>query len=339
MSLPVKIFATTGSKELAEDIYNILKKKKIPIYLGKSQVIEFDNENLEVKVDNVRGHFVVVIDTHVSPVNTRLMELLALLDAIKNASAADVLLVFGYMDCSRSDRKDKPRISTMGKLLAKCITELCGVRKVILLDPHSGYNKEYFEPTADEISVRYLWIDYIKREFFVSRPKKDHVIVFSDLGSAKRYEEIPELLGLPYAYIDKGKRDEQDRPKIKGIVGRVKNKHCFLIDDEVLGGGTLIEATKALLKKGALSVSALLVHGILTKKGMVSTEVVRRLEASPIEKIVLTNSVPLGNKLAGTTKFHVISVEGLLAEAIRRTVLNKSLTELYQLDKVAFYRS
>jgi len=242
------------------------------------------------------------------------------------------------MDYSRSDRKDKPRISTMGKFMANCVNRECGVKKVLLLDPHSEYIKEYFDPTADEISAKYLWIDYLEKEIFPSTPREKCAIVFSDVGSAKRYREVPNLLQLPYAYLDKAGRDKQGTPEIKGVVGDVSQKACMLIDDEALGGGTLTAAVNAIIQAGADSVYAFIVHGILSKKGMSACEVVKKLEDSPVKKIIVTNSVPLGGKLAGTSKFHMIRIEGLLAEAIRRTVLNEPLTELYLLDKVPLYR-
>ena len=164
----VKVFSTTGSEVLASEVCESLKPRLpdqlIPgreLVLSRSNVQRFSNQNIQVQVDNVRGHFVVVIHTQVPPVNDGLIELFALLDAINNARPADVLLVFPYMPYVRSDRKNKPRISTMAHRLAHILSVSFEIKRVILLDPHDSHIKHYFNPVADEISAIYLMIDWM----------------------------------------------------------------------------------------------------------------------------------------------------------------------------------
>lgn len=346
-SSPVKVFATRGSDVLAAEICDALQSR-LPdgvqpggcLTLAKHEVTEFSNENMLVKVENVRDHFVVVIHTQVPPVDTHIVELFHLLDAIKGSKSDTILLVFPYMPYSRSDKKDKPRISTMGNLFPRLLTgDPLEIRRVILLDPHDSHLKHYFYTAADEITAIYLLIDFLEREIFTIKPRENGVVVFSDIGAAKRYEAIPRILGLPEAYIAK-ERPEEGPPKIKEVVGMVNGRDCMLFDDEMLSGGTILGDAEELLKEGAESVCALVVHPILADKELATTnELIQKLERSCIERFIVTNSVPVLHKLEGTKKFTVISIAGLLAEAIKRTILGQSLTELYNPATVPLYRS
>ncbi len=340
----VKVFATTGSDGLASEICKGLESR-LPsqlkggdtFNLSKTIVTRFSNYNLQVQVENVRGHFVVIIHTQVPPVNDRLIELFALLDAISNAQPADLLLVFPYLPYSRSDRKNKPRISTMGHRLPYILTNSFGIKKVILLEPHDSHLKHYFNPAADEILAIYLLVDYLKREVLTPDLKKNSLIVFSDAGAVKRYEKVPHLLELPTAHIDKERDDDSEKPRVKRVIGEIKNKLCLLIDDEILTGKTAVGDAKMLLKEGANSVYMLTIHGILADKKLSETELIQKLEKSPIERFIITNSIP--HKLdAKLTKFTVLSIAPLLAEAIKRAVVGESLTELHRPDNVSLYR-
>ncbi|MCX6779005.1 MAG: ribose-phosphate diphosphokinase, partial [Candidatus Magasanikbacteria bacterium] len=249
----VKVFATTGSEELAQNVCRALERR-LPAnlqptegLLGKVEITRFSNDNLMAKIDNVRGHFVVIIHTQVPPVNDHLIELFTLLDAIENSGAEDVLLVFPYMPYARSDRKNQPRISTMAPRLAHIFVNSFGIRRVLLLDPHDGHTKHFFTPAADEISALYLLADYIKTQFFLEKKKEECAIVFADAGAAKRFGHLAHLVSLPVAYIDKDRPDNGENPDIKKVVGDVRGKFCILIDDEILTGGTVIGDTKILL--------------------------------------------------------------------------------------------
>jgi ribose-phosphate pyrophosphokinase len=340
----VRVFSTTGSEVLAAEICESLKPRLpdqlIPrgtLELGETNLQRFSNENIQIQVDNVRGHFVVVIHTQTPPVNEGLIELFALLDAINNSRPADVLLVFPYMPYARSDRKNKPRISTMGCCLARIISQSFNIKRVILLDPHDSHVKHYFDPAADEISTTYLLIDYLEREVFSVFSREESVVVFSDPGSAIRYKSIAYLLHLPTAYIEKDRPDDSEKPKFSKIVGNVENKHCLLIDDEILTGATAVGDAKILKTEGASSIIMLAAHSILRDKNIPPEVLMQTLTDSPIEKFIVTNTIPQEASFL-SKKFKVLSVAPFLGEAIKRSILGQSLTELHKMESVKHYR-
>jgi len=345
LPFPVKIFSTRGSQDLAKNIYNALKPlinsaSKNSLVLGNVIVNEFSNENLECQVDNVRGHFIVIVHTQVPPVSHGLIELFALIDAIVNSQCSDILLVFPYMPYSRSDRKNKPRISVMSKQLARILCSSFGIKRTILLEPHDSHIKHYFDPTADEITAIYLIADYLEREFFKLYPREKTTIVFPDAGSAKRFGKIPSLLKIPQAYIDKDRPDDQEKPIIKGVIGDIKNRICIIPDDEILTGKTSFEEAEELKNQGAEKIILIAIHGHLITKDKSEKNIIKKFEDSPlIEKIIITDTIPFQDKLKDAKKFEVISVVPLLAQAIIRTVCNESLTALYKMENTHLYRS
>ena len=344
--IPVKVFATRGSDILAREVCQELQRILPPdlqprgcLTIAEHEVREMDNENIVVQLkESVRGHFVVIVDTHASPVHTRFFELLHLTDAIIDAGPADILSVFPYFEYSRSDKKDQPRISTMSVLLAGIWNEGFGIKKKLILDLHDQHVKHYFRPAADEISAMYLWVDYLEKELFVLDPgmKEKSVVTFADAGSFTRYRNVPYVLGLPSVYLNKQRTE--GKTKVHSVVGEVKGKHCLLLDDEICSAGTAQDDARELLERGAKSVIALAIHGILSSKKMPRAELIKKLDESEVvDKFIITNSVHLPEELKETKKFVVLSVASLLAEAISRIVLNLSLTELHQPEKVALY--
>ncbi len=342
MSYPVKLFATTGSESLAYAISGSLAarlpKENIPGdgLNGSVTVTRFDNDNLQVQVSNVRGCFVVVIHTMVPPVNDHIVELIALLDAIRNARPQDILLVFPCYPYARSDRKNKPRISTMACTLAKIISHSLGVKRVLLLDPHDTHTKHYFEPAADEVSAGPMLAHWLRKEV-IDPTGGDWVFVNGDGGAAKRFHTFPTWLRLPVAYIDKGRPDDSGTSEVHGVIGDVSGKCCLTVDDEILSAGTMIGDTNALMHAGAAFVVSAVVHGVLNKNGQKPMYVVELLADSMIHRVVITDSVPVADKVANISKFTVLTVAHLLAEAIKRTVLDQSLTDLYAPESVPLY--
>lgn len=343
---PVKVFATTGSDKIAQDVCAALTTR-LPrelfagdeITLGRAKVDKFSNGNLQVQVENVRGHFAVVIHTQTPPVNENLMELMALLDAIINANPADILLVFPYMPYSRSDRKNQPRISTMGCRLPKILSQGFGIKRVLLLDPHDSHIKHYFEPAADEITALYLLADHLESRLLANNPPREKwTIVFADAGAAKRFKSLAYLLKLPTAYIDKDRPDNAEHPAIKEVVGETAGQNCVLVDDEILTGKTVLEDAEKLFRAGARTVFMTATHPIL-EDNKSSAVVTQKLEDSRLTGLVVTDSVPVREKIVSReSKFTVLTVAPLLAEAISRIVRNQSLTELHEYAQVPRYR-
>lgn len=334
----IKVFATTGSGYLADGICNFLKGRLPGGYLverAEHIVDTFSNENIQVTAPNVRGSFCVIIHTQTPPVSNNLLELFALMDAICNSEAENVLLVFPYMPWSRSDRKNKPRISTMSVWLAHTINRVCGVKKVLLVEPHDGHIKHYFEPTAQEVSTMYLLASYLKDNYLKTREQHQiSKIVYPDAGAAKRYGDIARMLGLKTAYIDKDREDNKENPRLKGIVGNVEGNVCFLVDDEVLTANTTIGDAEKLLECGAKEVNMVVTHPILSKKGSSPDQVAKNLNNSPISKIIFTNSIPTEDKIEGMDKFTVIPIEPLLSEATARIILMQSISELHTMESI-----
>lgn len=341
--LRVKVFATPGSDVLADDVCKSLQTR-LPrqfqpdnlITRSHAEFSKFSNDNYEVQVEEVRGCFVVVVHTQVFPVNTNLVLLFALLDAIKNAQPADTLLVFGYMPYSRSDRKNKPRISVLGSLIPRIINDVLGIKRIILLDPHDSHIKHYFNPSADEITAMYLFADYIESQIFSELlPKEKFVIVFSDAGAAKRYEQIPKMLNMPYAYIDKNRNDNSEKPHVINVIGCVAKKYCIVFDDEILTGNTSINDVEALISAGAEKVLFFATHGVFADQNLTNKELMDKLVNSPIEQFIITTSIPSEYQ---NSKFVYLSIAHLIAEAIKLTVQNESLTVLHNKDSVSSYR-
>ncbi len=341
----IKVFSTTGSEGLATDICRQLKNR-LPeslqpeggLTLGKSIVKRFSNDNIEVQVDDVRGKYVVIVHTQVPPVNDNLVELFALIDAINNARPADLLVVFPYMPFARSDRKNKARISTMGALLPRILTLALDVNRVLLLDPHDSHIKHYFHPTADDVTAIFLLADHLERTFFNTVSKKDCVLVFADAGSAKRYEEFAFLTRISTAYIDKNRPDDYEQPLFNQLIGDVEGKICIIIDDEILTGSTAIGDAEILISRGAKKVIMVAVHPVLESKNSGYKEVIKKLIASPIDQFIISDSIPVAHKIKSSKKFTVVSVAPLLGEAIRRTLLDESLTVLRSTESVELYR-
>jgi len=339
----VRVFAVPGSHLLAVDVCAELNQRlplslrpKEGLQLSQIEIAEFSNENVQVQIPDVRGQFVVVIHTMTPPVNTGVIQLFALLDAIQNSNPADLLLVFPYMPFTRSDRKNKPRISTMGHRLPHILTHSFGIRRVILLDPHDTHIKHYFEPSADEISAQYLIADDINQTLD-GKKRDDCIIAFPDAGAAKRYEKLPGITGLGHDYIDKVRKEDDENPDIKKEIFAT-GKICFMVDDEVLSGNSAVKDARILKKNGAKEVIMYFAHPVLADKALTSQQLMDKLEDSPIDRFICTDSIPCGDKVAGRTKFTVLSIAGLLAEAINRAIQNESLTALHDPQSVEHYR-
>ncbi len=341
---PVKVFATSGSVELAQNICKSLQvrlpKELQPdgkLILGNTGFEKFDNGCILPHIDNVRDHLVVIICTHAPGVHDQLFELFHIIHAAISAEAKEIMLAFPYFDYARSDKKDLPHISVMSRFLADIFSiPYFGIRRKLILNPHEDHILEYFQPRANGISAVLLLTDYLEREILKPGLKEKSIVVFCDHGAADRYGDVPQFLNLPSVYINKLRINRKSTPI--GISGDVRGKFCLLLDDEILTGGTSIGDANMLLSLGASGVIFLAIHGILSSETLPVSALIQKLENSPIEKFIITDSVPVEHKLVGTTKFKVVSVVNLLAEAIKRTILGESLTELYLPEKVSLYR-
>jgi len=212
------------------------------------------------------------------------------------------------------------------------------VRRFLLVDPHDGHLKHYFKPVADEVTSLFIFAKWIEEDFFLRHKREECVIVFADQGAAKNFKELAYLLKLPSAYIDKDRPDNLESVKVKKIIGNTEGKICIMIDDEILTGGTAINDALLLREEGkAKKVIMCAVHPILMCKKKSVEEIMRSIDSSPIEELVVTNSVPLFDKAKLSKKLKVVSIEALLAESISRIILDKSLSDLHEYKNIKFY--
>lgn len=333
--IPIVVFSTRSSDYLADLIFTAVKQEKGKFLRGQTRVLEFSNQNVEVQVThNVRGHFAIIIHTQViGNVNRDLFELFGLIDALQNAKVGGILLVFPYMPYVRSDRKNESRKSTMAKAFATMLNGM-GVEHILILDPHSEHVPHYFSPAANTVTAQGFLVHAIRHSQMEAgiRPEQS-CIVYADAGSVKRFEEFPVALGMDEAFIVKQRNGPTEQTKAKRVVGNIANCHCYMLDDEILTGGTIIGDAKVLLESGAASVRMVGVHGILADNKLESqVKVATRLQDSPIDEIVITNSVPCSPIVNGLSKFKVLDLSKFLAEAAIRSITTGSVSELMGLE-------
>lgn len=309
----LKVFAGSAHPRLAEAICSSLG-----ISLGRSRTTRFSNENLKVKIEeNVREQDVFVIQPSCPPVSEGLIELLIMLDALKSASARRVTAVLPYYPYARSDKKDEPRISITARLVADLL-QTAGADRILTLDLHSPQIQGFFHVPADHLTAIPLLCQALRR-----RPElRDAVVVAADVGEAKDAGRFAKRLDLPLAIIDKRRYSDDERAHAVHLVGDVTGRTCLLVDDEIATGGTLVEAAKFLIQAGARAVQAAVVHPVL------SGNAVARLRASPISRLTVTDTIPLGPPKQDP-RIDVLSVAPLLAEAITRIHDGRSVSDLF----------
>jgi ribose-phosphate pyrophosphokinase len=310
----LKVFSGLAHPALARAICAHLR-----IPLGKSTTVRFANENLKVKIEeNVRDADVFVVQPSCPPVSDGLIELLITLDALRSASADRITAVLPYYPYVRSDKKDQPRISITARLVADLL-ETAGADRVITLDLHSPQVQGFIRVPSDQLTARSILVEH-----FLRRPdSREHVVVAPDAGEVKDASAFAKRLGVPLAIVDKRRFDDLEKPKAVHLVGEVRGKRVIIVDDEISTGGTVLESAEFVLREGASEVSVAAVHGVL------SANAVDRLRHSPINEVVVTDSIPLPPEKQDP-KIIVLSVASLFAEAIARVHDGRSISELFQ---------
>lgn len=312
MNGALKVFAGRSHPELADEICRYLD-----IPLGKSYVNRFSNENLMVHIEeNVRGADVFVIQTAAPPVNEHIIELLIYIDALKHASAGRITAVIPYFPYIRSDKKDKPRISITARLMADLL-QTAGADRVVTMDLHAPQSQGFFRIPVDHLQATPIIADYLMKQDL-----SNCVLVAGDAGEAKEVGRYANRLHLPMAIVDKRRFDDSEQAVATNLIGDVAGKHAIIVDDEVSTGGTLVEAARFLLDKGATKVTAAFTHAVLAGPA------VQRLNDSCIEGLTFTNTVPMQGKRSD--KFEVLSVAQLFAKAIRRIHDGDSISALFR---------
>jgi ribose-phosphate pyrophosphokinase len=249
-------------------------------------------------------------------VNDTLMELLILLDAFRRASAQRITAVMPYYGYARQDRKDRPRVPISSKLVADLVTS-AGADRVLALDLHAGQIQGYFNIPVDHLYATPVTVDYFRKLRL-----KNLVVISPDPGGVERARSFAKKLKVPLAIIDK-RREDADVVEMFNVIGDVVGKNCLIVDDMIDTGGTLVQAAGALIDKGAGKVYACCTHGVFAH------DAIEKIRDSKLEQVVTTNSIPLSDAGEKCPKIKVLSVAGLLADAIRSIHDETSVSRLF----------
>ena len=312
----VLVFSGRANQKLTEEIC-----KYMDVPLGKTVIRDFSDKEIYVKIEeNVRGGDVFVVQSTCFPGNTNLMELLIMIDALRRSSAKRITAVIPYYGYARQDRKNEPRVPITSKLVADLVVT-AGADRVLTVDLHAGQIQGFFNIPLDHLFAINVLIDYIKEQKL-----EDLIVISPDAGGVERARAYAKRLNSSLAIIDK-RRDIPNEAKAMNIIGDVKGKIAFIVDDMIDTAGTLMEATDALLGAGAREVHACCSHPVL------SGPAGERIANSPIKTVITTNTIPLNGELEKNSKIKVLSVASLLGEAILRIHQETSVSSLFDSTK------
>jgi ribose-phosphate pyrophosphokinase len=308
----IKVFSGSAHPDFSRRVCEHLG---VPV--GQSKVVRFSNQNMLVQIEeNVREDDVFFIQSSCPPVSDGILEMLITIDALKHASAGRITAVIPYFPYSRSDKKDRPRVSITARLMADLI-ETAGANRVLTLDLHAPQIEGFFRIPVDQLIAAPMLCQKL-----AAGSLADHVLVASDIGEAKDIERYANRLDLPVAIIDKRRYADNAKPVARQLVGDVAGKTALIVDDEIASGGTLLEAAEFCLRSGARAVKAAAVHGVF------SGQALEKIASSPIESVLVTDSLPLG--LGHPAKIQQLSVASLFARAIAGIHGGTSVFELSQ---------
>jgi ribose-phosphate pyrophosphokinase len=307
----IQVFGGHGNPELVQEICNY-----IGIAPGRVEIRRFSNENLFIQIqDNVRESDVFVVQPFSTPVHENLMELLIMMDALRSASAARITAVIPYYSYARSDKKDAPRISIAGRLIADLLVT-AGANRVLTMNLHKPQVHGFFSVPTDHLYAAPVLLDY-----FEQLDLADTVVVATDSGHVKEAANYAERLRLPLAFVDKRRISDQE-VETCAVVGEVAGRRAIIFDDEIAAGTSLLATTDILLQKGVRAVRAGAVHGVLCAGAA------GRIGASPVQELVVTNTVliPAEKQI---DKLRILSVAPLFGEAIKRIHSGESVSSLF----------
>jgi ribose-phosphate pyrophosphokinase len=309
----VCLFTGNAHPSLATEIAQVLDTA-----LGEARVSRFsDGETFCEIRENVRGLDTYVVQPTCSPVNDNLMELLIVCDALRRASAGGICAVIPYYGYARQDRKVAPRTPITSKLVADLLVA-AGVTRVLCVDLHAGQIQGFFNIPFDHLYALPVFLN----DYFKVRFSDEAVFVSPDAGGVERTRAYSKRLGASLAIVDK-RRERANVSEVMHVIGDVKGRDCIIVDDIIDTAGTLSNAARAVMDRGARRVVACATHGVL------SGPAVQRIEESPLEEVVVTNSIPLSEEAKACPKIKQLSIARLLGEAIRRIHSSDSVSSLF----------
>jgi ribose-phosphate pyrophosphokinase len=307
------IFTGNAHRRLATEICRHLN-----VPLGKAQVFEFSNENIFVKIDeNVRGKDVFVVQPFSTPVNTSIMEMLIMIDALKRASAQRITAVVPYYAYGRTDKKDQPRVPITARLIADCLTA-AGANRVLTMDLHAGQIQGFFNIPVDELTAQNLLARYVS-----AKGLDNFTVVSSDAGFAKKARNFAEQLNAPLAIVEKRRLTNDGQMESMGLIGSVAGRDALIVDDEIDTAGSMMQAVRVVREQGAREVYLCSVHAVLSGPAM------ERIRSDDIREVIVTDTIPVPEekRLPNVT---VLSVAELFAGAIIRIHEDRSVTDLFR---------
>jgi len=308
----LKLFAGSAHPQLSKEIAEMLG-----LPLGQARLRRFPDSEVSFQIDeNIRGADVFIVQPSSTPVDQHLMELMVMIDAFRRSSASRITAVMPYYGYARQDRKDKPRVPISAKLVANLLSA-AGTNRVLTMDLHKAQIQGFFDIPVDHLFAAPVIIDYGSR---LNYPNL--TIVSPDAGGAERARAYAKRLDAELAIVDK-RRTEDGTAEVMNVIGDVKGRTCILQDDIIDTAGTIQKAASALKDAGAERVLACAVHGVL------SGPAIERIEKSPLDQLIVTNTIPLSSEAQQCRKIVVLSVARLLGQAIRNIHEETSVSSLF----------
>ncbi len=308
----LKLFSGSAHPALAHEIADFLG-----VPMGHARLQRFPDTECSFQIDeNIRGTDVFIVQPTCAPVDGSIMELCVMIDAFRRSSASRITAVIPYYGYARQDRKDKPRVPISAKLVANLLSA-AGTNRVLTMDLHKAQIQGFFDIPVDHLFAAPVIIDFCSRLAFPNL-----TIVSPDAGGAERARAYAKRLDADLAIIDK-RRSDDGTAEVMNVVGDVTGQTCIIQDDIIDTAGTIVKAAQALKDNGAQRVLACAVHGVL------SGPAIARLEAAPIDQVIITNTIPLSGDRARCSKIKVLSVARLLGQAIRSIHEETSVSSLF----------
>ena len=308
----LKVFSGSAHPELTRDIAAFLG-----VNVGQARLRRFPDSEVSFQIDeNIRGTDVFIVQPTSTPVDEHIMELCVMIDAFRRSSASRITAVIPYYGYARQDRKDKPRVPISAKLVANLLGA-AGTNRVLTMDLHKPQIQGFFDIPVDHLFAAPVIIEYLARQNYGPM-----TIVSPDAGGAERARAYAKRLDAELAIIDK-RRSEDGAAEVMNVIGDVNGRVCVISDDLIDTGGTIQKAAQALKDNGATRVFASAVHGVL------SGPAIKKIEAAPIDRLVVTNTISMNGEKAACSKIVVLSVARLLAQAIRSIHEETSVSKLF----------
>ncbi len=314
----VKLFSLSSNRELAEEIAAYMH-----VELSQCHVTRFADGEVQINIDEtVRGHTVFVIQTTSNPVNDNYMELLIMIDALKRASAEHINIIMPYYGYSRQDRKAAPRQPISAKLMADLL-QTAGANRIMCLDLHADQIQGFFNIPTDNFLALPIFAEY-----FIGKKLEDVVVVSPDHGGITRARKLAMALNAPIAIVDK-RRPRPNSAEIMNIIGDVDGKNCIIIDDMVDTAGTLSLVVKKIKEQGAKEIYACATHALL------SGSAIQRLSETPLNELVVTNSIKLDPEKKACGFIKQLSIASLIGRGILNIIDDKPVSDLFVYNKHA----